>query len=73
MKQLGNLAIVCAKRNDILLQISKGIVTIHVGSGPDRTRLTSRWNDDEKINGFIIELNQGRYTEENLKKGVKAA
>jgi len=73
MKQLGNLAVICAKRNDILLQISKGMVTIHVGYDPDRTRLTSPWNDDDKINGFITELNQGRYTEENLKKGEKAA
>ena len=31
MKQLGNLAIVCAKRPEVLMQIHGGIVTVHVG------------------------------------------
>ena len=36
MKQLGNLAIVCAKRPEVLMQIYGGDVAVHVGAGPDR-------------------------------------
>ena len=36
MKQLGNLAIVCAQRPEVLMQIHGGIVTVHVGCGPER-------------------------------------
>ena len=36
MRQLGNLAIVCAGRSDVLLQIFQGQVTVHVGRGPQR-------------------------------------
>ena len=31
MKQIGNLAIVCAQRPDVLMQIYGGTVSIHVG------------------------------------------
>ena len=34
MKQLGNLAIVCAKRPEVLMQIYGGEVAVHVGTGP---------------------------------------
>jgi len=35
-KQIGNLASVCANRNDVLLQILNGKATVHVGQGPDK-------------------------------------
>lgn len=31
MKQIGNLAIVCAQRPDVLMQIYGGTVSIHAG------------------------------------------
>lgn len=61
MKQLGNLAIVCAKRPDVLLQVHNGIVSVHVGSGPSRASMQSAWENDETISGMIRELNFGRY------------
>jgi len=73
MKQLGNLAIVCAKRRDTLLQILDGTATVHVGRGPDRATLSADWNDDGRIMEFILELNHGRFREENLMEGSKAA
>ena len=33
MKQLGNLALVCANRSDVLLQIQRGTVCFSIGMG----------------------------------------
>lgn len=67
MKQLGNLAIVCAKRPDVLLQIYDGYVSVHVGAGTERTTILAKWEDDKAISGFIYELNYGRYAEQERK------
>ena len=64
MKQLGNLAIVCAKRRDTLLQILDGTATIYVGRGPDRRVFEVDWHDDDKAVDLIHELNHGRFREE---------
>lgn len=61
MKQLGNLAIVCAQRPEVLMQLSGGVVSIHVGAGPDRVTLFTKWEDDEEICRIIHELNFGQY------------
>lgn len=73
MKQLGNLAIVCARRKDTLLQVLDGIATVYVGQGPERAALSADWYDDAKIMGIILELNHGQFREENICKGEKAA
>lgn len=64
MKQLGNLAIICAQRKDVLLQMLGGTVCIHLGIGPERSVLSAEWDDDTKINTIIHELNFGKYKEE---------
>lgn len=61
MKQLGNLAIICANRMDILLQIYDGYVSVHVGEGIERASMVAKCEDNEAINGFIYELNYGKY------------
>lgn len=66
MKQLGNLAIICAQRKDILLQMLNGNVTIHLGSGPGRNLLSAEWDDDVRISAIIHELNFGKYKEERI-------
>ena len=33
MKQIGNLAVVCARRQDVLLQVGSEKVCVHVGAG----------------------------------------
>lgn len=63
MKQLGNLAIICAKRPDILLQIYDGYACVHVGEGPKRASVYAKWDDDNAIRGIVHELNYGRYAE----------
>ena len=73
MKQLGNLAVICAKRRDTLLQVINGGVSVHVGYGPGRETLSADWRDDEKIRKIIMELNHGRFMEENAGKEFKSA
>ena len=59
MKQLGNLAVVCATKKDVLLQIHNGIVSVHYGDGPTRETATVRWDDDEAIRAIVHDLNFG--------------
>ena len=61
MKQLGNLAVVCARRPELLLMLNGGIVTVCVGAGQERRALTARWNDDAEISKIIAKLNFGEY------------
>ena len=42
MKQLGNLAVVCAQRPDVLMQIYGSEVSVHTGEGPERAVLYSK-------------------------------
>ena len=67
MKQLGNLAIVCAQRPEILMQIHGGIVTVHVGCGPERASLHPAWDDDAGVSCIVHELNFGKYREMKTK------
>ena len=59
MKQLGNLAVVCARRPDVLMQLYQGRVSLYVGEGPERAVCTARWEDDAAISGMIYALNFG--------------
>lgn len=61
MKQLGNLAIVCAGRSDVLLQVQGGAVRLYVGAGLHREEIPVDWDDDETIRKLVYELNFGRY------------
>ena len=61
MKQLGNLAMVRAGRPETLMQIYGGQVSVFIGTGPERTVLSTNWDDDEKIGHIIHELNFGKF------------
>lgn len=61
MKQLGNLALVCARQPDVLLQIRGGAVCLSIGTGPQRESIPLAWDDDVKITELVRELNFGRY------------
>ena len=61
MKQIGNLAIVCAQRPDVLMQIYGGTVS------------STAWEDDDAIQDMIRELNFGRYAAHPRKKEEGAA
>ncbi len=59
MSQLGNLAIVCAQRSDVLLVISRGDAIITVGKGDGQTSHKADWRDNERLEYLIRELNFG--------------
>ena len=59
MKQLGNLAIICARRPEVLLTLGDGAVAVHVGAGPRRRTLAASWDDDAEISRIIAALNFG--------------
>ena len=63
MLQLGNLAVVCARRDDVLMQIYGGTVAIHVGQGHARESINLGWRDNAKIEHTIHELNFGKYAD----------
>ena len=52
MKELGNLAIICAKRNDLELSIKEGHVFVHMENSP--TVMSAEWDNDEKISSIIF-------------------
>ena len=68
MKQLGNLAIVCATKKDVLLQIHNGVVSVHYGAGPTRETATVKWDDDTAISQIVKNLNFGKYVEQRKER-----
>ena len=68
MKQIGNLAVVCAGRKDVMLQIYEGMVSVHYGVGPTRETVTARWDDDEAISAIVYELNFGKGAEQRKER-----
>ena len=59
MKQLGNLAIVCAQRKDVTLRIEQGRVLVMLDGTYASTAFSADWDDDETILSVINELNFG--------------
>ena len=73
MKQLGNLAVVCAQRPDVLMQIYGSEVSVHVGEGPETGRPLHKMDDDETIQSIIRELNFGRYASDSQRSRKEGA
>ena len=55
MKQLGNLAVICAQRPELLMQLRGGLAAMEAA-----------WNDDARIEKMIYELNFGAFSKERL-------
>jgi len=62
MKQLGNLAVICAQRPELLLQ-RDGLVSVQA---KNRAAMEAAWNDDARIEKMIYELNFGAFSKERL-------
>lgn len=71
MKQLGNLAMVCAQRPEVMMQLHGGKVSVFVGAGPERAVMDSPWDNDAEISRIVYELNFGRYSPQNTGKRGK--
>ena len=52
----------CAKREDILLQIFDGCISVYVGSGPDRVTMVAGCGNEEKCREFLYEITEGKYS-----------
>lgn len=61
MKQLGNLAIVCARRSDIVMTTQDG--TVFVRSRVTGETMSAPWDSDNKIERIIREVNFGSFGE----------
>lgn len=59
MKQLGNLAIICAQRKDVIMNLENGVVSVSAGNHPDVHSLSVEWDDDVGIANIIRALNLG--------------
>ena len=64
MKQLGNLARVCAQRPETLMTIHNGRVAVYVNTATEEAALSTAWDNDAEINSIIRELNFGKYASE---------
>ena len=60
MKQIGNLAIVCARRKDVTLRIEQGRVMVLLDGTDALAVFSAYWDNDETILSIIHELNFGR-------------
>lgn len=61
MKQLGNLAILCARRTEVRMQVQNGQVSVCIDAGSARITLHTQWDNDAEIERIIHELNFGKY------------
>ena len=59
MKQLGNLAVICAQRPEL----RDGLVSVQA---KNRAAMEAVWNDDTRIEKMIYELNFGAFSKERL-------
>lgn len=66
MKQIRNLAVICAQRNDVLMQIYGARVSVYVGEGSERECVCLDWNNDDVILDLIRDLNFGKYAPDKM-------
>ena len=52
----------CAKREDILLQIFDGCISVYVGSGPERVTMAAGCGNEEKCREILHEITEGKYS-----------
>ena len=63
MKQLGNLAVICAQRPELLMQLRDGLVLVQA---KNRAAMEAAWNDEKRKKKMIYELNFGAFSKERL-------
>ena len=71
MKQLGNLAMVCARRPEVMMELHGGTVSVLVGADSEWAVMDSAWDNDTEISRIVHELNFGRYAPQSMGKHSK--
>ena len=66
MKQIGNLAIVCARRKDVTLRIERGRVMVLLDGTYAPTAFSANWDDDETILSVIHEMKTEEWQEKAI-------
>ena len=59
MKQLGNLALVCARKDIVMVEIG-GRVYVRYERGIESETLSADWDDDDAIDDIIHTINFGK-------------
>ena len=52
----------CAKREDILLQIFDGCISVYVGSGAGGVTMVAGCGDGERCREIVHEITEGKYS-----------
>lgn len=65
MLEFGNLAVVCGKRDDLFMQVLKGVVRVFIIENFDVPPLTAHWDNNEEVKQVIHEINFGSYSKPN--------
>lgn len=73
MSNFFELVSVCAKREDILLQIYDGFVVIYLGEGPHRVFMTAKCSDEVKCKEFLHEIKEGKFSKGKMRTVKTAA
>ena len=73
MSNFFELVSVCAKREDILLQVYDGFVVIYVGEGPHREFMTAKCGDEEKCKKYLHEIKEGKFSKGKMRTVKTAA
>lgn len=73
MSNFFELVSVCAKREDILLQIYDGFVVIYVGEGPHREFMTAKCSDEIKCKELLHEIKEGKFSKGKMRTVKTAA
>ena len=73
MKELGNLAILCAQRTEVQMQVQNGQVSVCIDAEPARVTLHTQWDNDAEIEHIIHELNFGKYRSKEVAMPCEAS
>jgi hypothetical protein len=66
VKELGNLAVICAGRKDVMLMLYEGAALLFIGKPPDCKAFRADCSNEKKIEGLIHELNFGTLSERRI-------
>ena len=68
LKQLGNLAVTCAERNNVKLEVFNRCITLRICQPPKEIIHCIAWDDDRTVSRLIYELNHGCYMPPKVRK-----